>query len=1394
MSRMSVPYALIKQVHPQTTVEHCLYCNFYSLAEKNLVVAGPSYIKVFRLSPDDSGKIRLECLQTFNLFGNLMSIQSIYLPNDSRDALLISFREAKLALVEYDPTCHDLKVLSLHHFEDDENLKGGITINHQIPLVRVDPDGRCAVALIYGKNLVVLPFRSDMPVEETEGGGAPKSLQLTSYTIKAHDVEEKLDNIIDLQFLHGYYEPTLLILYEPIKTWPGRIAVRQDTCCIVALSLNIFQKVHPIIWSQGSMPFDCLQVVAVPKPLCGVLILATNSLLYLNQSVPPYGISLSSFTDYSTNFPLKGQTEVKISLDCAQACFIAFDKLVLSLKSGDIYVVTMINDGMRSVRNFIFHKAASSVLTTCMVVCDMGHLFLGSRLGNSILLHYTQKEDQAPAKPPVEQRTEERPAKRPRLELAGEWMASDVQTITDPEELEVYGRESQGTKEVVLYNFEVCDTLMNIAPCAKICMGEPAFLSEEFSNSREFDLELVTTSGYSKNGALSILQRSIRPQVVTTFELPGIEMFTVIRPPAKVAKHTGQEAAAEEEEEENPEGGATEEVLQRESSDHHAFLLLSRETTTMILQTRQEINELDHSGFNTQDPTIYAANLGGNNFILQVSPMGARLLKGSKQLQHIPLDVGSPIVWASVADPYAVLLSEDGMIIQLTLKMDASGTSARLALTRPQLSVSKSRVLTLCLYKDVSGMFVTTIQSPAAPLKNNTMPTMAMPHLPQKLKMEDSKQSDDIDEVDALLYGEAGQNDKETSLSEELPNSNHVQSSNSKEVNPTYWLFVARENGLLEIYSLPDFKLRYLIRNFPFGQKLLVDSTQVTAQDKIPEGLSLPVVKEILVVGLGPRNSRPLIFARLDEDVVIYEAFPFVEEQIERHLKLRFKKVYTEMIFRNWKNVKGPKLEPDELELPVRLRWLRYFDDVSSHQGVFICGRYPHWVFMTARGELRIHPMEVDKPVVSFAPFHNINCPNGFLYFTSRGELRICVLPTHLSYDALGLVMENITKIVKSSGEEKEYEELERDERYIFPQKERFSLQLFSPVNWEPIPNTRIELEEWRGSGMKGYLALGTNYCSGEDVTNRGRIIILDIIEVVPEPNMPLTKNKMKIIYDKEQKGPVTELCQVAGFLLSAIGQKIYIWQLRDNDLVGIAFIDTQIYIHHVISVKNLILIADIQKSISLLRFQESSRTLSLVARDFGKKQVYTTQFFMDNLLLGFALTDSEQNFMVYTYNPESRESMGGVRLIRKCDFNMGNHINSMFRIKCNSQELEVWDKSVAQQAERRQIIYGVSLDGSLHYILPISEKVFRRLHMLQNLLTLTQNHTAGLNPKSYRLYHQFQRSLSNSAKNTLDGDLLFQFLHLSVPEKAELAKKSATSPEQIVEDLLEVTRCTAHF
>lgn len=122
--------------------------------------------------------------------------------------------------------------------------------------------------------------------------------------------------------------------------------------------------------------------------------------------------------------------------------------------------------------------------------------------------------------------------------------------------------------------------------------------------------------------------------------------------------------------------------------------------------------ELDTSGFATQGTTVFAGNIGENKYIIQVSPMGIRLLEGGKkmrgtppkynedyyffnlpchvspvtQLHFIPVDLGTPIVHCSVADPYVVIMTADGVVTMFVLKTDSyMGKTQRLSLRKPQI-------------------------------------------------------------------------------------------------------------------------------------------------------------------------------------------------------------------------------------------------------------------------------------------------------------------------------------------------------------------------------------------------------------------------------------------------------------------------------------------------------------------------------------------------------------------------------------------------------------------------------------------------------------------------------------------------------------------------------------
>ena len=1109
----------------------------------------------------------------------------------------------------------------------------------------------------------------------------------------------------------------------------SRIAVRNDTCAMVAISLNIQQRVHPVIWSVTNLPFDAFQAVSINKPIGGCLIMCSNSLIYLNQSVPPYGVSLNSSADHSTSFPLKPQDGVKISLDVAQIAFITNEKLVLSLKDGELYVLTLLADSMRSVRSFHFSRAAGSVLTSCICLCQEEYLFLGSRLGNSLLLRFKEKDDNMvilieDTETPIDKDIQ--PTKRIRLE---------------EEELEVYGSGAKTSVHLSSFLFEVCDSIMNIGPIGFMAVGERVQVEEHLDDENETDkqdhgkieLEVVTSSGYGKNGALCVLHNTIRPKVLTSFNLSGcLDLWTVI------------------------------DDSQMKKENKHAFMILTQRNSTMVLKTGEEISDIHNTGFASNTPTIFVGNLGNNRYIVQVTTKSIRLIQGSRLVQNIPIDLGFPITNVSIADPYICVRASNGQVITLALRDNKEYSIQRLFMNRNRVSGS---AVGISIYKDVSGMFTTKCEE----FTDLTKPsgTGSSSNAFGYMKPEpDMKVEDEED----LLYGESGSKFKMTTMADmTLADTRHSDWWRRLllPIKPTFWLLVTRENGNLEIYSVPDLKLVYMVTDVGNGNRILSDAMefvpmpQEKQEEEAVEGetsghkkkndfgtMTDKISKEILMIGLGHNGSRPLLFIRLKNDILIYRVYRYVQG----NLKIRFRKIKHNMIyssindFLNIKNEDEFMDEGDDYSInPINTQKLRFFNNINGFDGVCVCGNgRSYFVFLTIKGELRVHRFNDDtiqsnsSSIKCFAAFNNVNCPNGFLYFNiTDDDLKISVLPENLTVDAhfpmqkvmlrcspqhivyhrevkvYGLVLDQrdvSNKFYRFNGEDKELCEENRGDRFLYPQTDKFSFVLVSPSNWSVVPEITAELEDWEHvsclkivmlsyegarSGLKEYICMGTNYNYSEDITSRGRILLFDLIEVVPEPDKPWTKYKLKEVYAKEQKGPVSAVTHTLGFLVTAVGQKVYLWQLVNDDLIGVAFIDTNIYIHQMVSIKSLILVADIYKSVSVLRFQDEFRTLSLVSRDYNPLMVYQIEYMVDNINLGFLTSDNESNLSIFMYQPESRESHGGQKLLRKADYHLGQKINAMFRVQCNFKQQ--YDKKVAVYDNKHLTFFGELIHNHLH-------------------------------------------------------------------------------------------------
>ena len=77
--------------------------------------------------------------------------------------------------------------------------------------------------------------------------------------------------------------------------------------------------------------------------------------------------------------------------------------------------------------------------------------------------------------------------------------------------------------------------------------------------------------------------------------------------------------------------------------------------------------------------------------------------------------------------------------------------------------------------------------------------------------------------------------------------------------------------------------------------------------------------------------------------------------------------------------------------------------------------------------------------------------------------------------------------------------------------------------------------------------------------------------------------------------------------------------------------------------------------------------------------------------------------------------------------------------------------------------IFLATLDGAIGYVIPITEKTFRRLFMLQNALNAMVPQIASLNPKAFRILKSRRKELSNHQKNILKIIMLCELKSSSI-------------------------------
>jgi cleavage and polyadenylation specificity factor subunit 1 len=416
-----------------------------------VVVRGGTSLEVYVVTPHptDMHAYKLEILVQRRLFGVVESIA--VLPGRSGrsgfDALLLTFRDAKLSVLQWDATVGDFAPSSLHYFEGDESLKAGRESFPRGPMAFGDPAGKCAAVIMLRHQLAVLPaFESEyaaLGVLESDAlqGNATASNNTAAVGNSYVDNLGKIGvrDVRDAAFLYGVAEPTLLVLHEGgDPTWAGALKVRKDTCALSALSLNISSRRHPKIWGAMGVPADARSVVAAP---CGgAVVITPNVLLYYNQGVqtgavvnaaalpasqppPPLGFDLTKETpgDAAAKYAREHATQLhpaaasvvlkfcdasysswNMDLDGASIAWLSRTTALLGLRSGQLLLAEIQkrsgNFGVKLAR------AGAAPPTSCIAALGPSMIFVGSASGDSLLLGYhlgadNPRQQKEPRKP-----------------------------------------------------------------------------------------------------------------------------------------------------------------------------------------------------------------------------------------------------------------------------------------------------------------------------------------------------------------------------------------------------------------------------------------------------------------------------------------------------------------------------------------------------------------------------------------------------------------------------------------------------------------------------------------------------------------------------------------------------------------------------------------------------------------------------------------------------------------------------------------------------------------------------------------------------------------------------------------------------------------------------------
>ncbi|OBZ77259.1 Protein CFT1 [Grifola frondosa] len=974
----------------------------------------------------------------------------------------------------------------------------------------------------------------------------------------ATDVDERIRNVIDFAFLSGFNNPTVAVLCQFQQTWTGRLKEYKDTVGLFIFSLDLVTHNYPVITAVEGLPYDCFSITPCSTAFGGVIVLASNAIIYVDQSSRRVVLPANGWPPRVSDLPMPSLTSQEqlrdLQLEGSRSVFVDDTTLLVVLKDGTVYPVELVLDGRLVSRLSMSAALARTTIPAVVRRVQDDFLFIGSIVGPSVLMktaHVEEDiiiEDDATVSAPaaVVDSVNDMDVDEEDEDLY------EKSTITEKPSTNgvTNGFTANANKRTVVH-LSLCDSLL-----AYGSISDMAFALARNGDRAVPELVAATGSG----------------------ELEGLPT------PVKVNGSTYERPA-------NPFHSENDSVII--STDANPSPGLSRIATRnpqadITITTRIPGTTIGAAPF-FQGTAILHVMINVTNVIRVLEPDGTerQIIKD--------IDGSSPrprIRSCSICDPFVLIIREDDSIGLFI------GEIERGKIRRKDMSPmgeKTSRYLTGCFYTDTSGVFQTLVNDQAPGIENMT----------------------------STLQGAMNAGNK------------------------SQWLILVRPQGVVEIWTLPKLTLAF--------------STNLIAalEPDPPRKPSELDIEQVVIAPLGESSPRPhlIVFLRSGQ-LAIYEALmtsPPVEPLPSTRsstLLVKFVKVLS-----------------------------RAFDIQHSEEmysGAFFTGDRPCWILCTDKGGVKVLPSG-HSVVHAFTASSLWESKSDFLLYSDEGPSLMEWMPeihlddhlparlvprsraySNVVYDA------STSLIVAASSLQSKFASYDEDGNLIwepdapnisYPHCECSTLELVSPDGWITMDGFEFAANEFVNcidsvtletmsteTGTKDFIAVGTTLNRGEDLAVKGAVYIFEIVEVVADQSTNVKRwYRLKLQCRDEAKGPVSALCGMDGYLVSSMGQKIFVRAFDlDERLVGVAFLDVGVYVTSVRAVKNLLVIGDAVKSVWFVAFQEDPYKLVILGKDPYYSCITKADLFFADGRLSIVSCDEDGIMRLYDYDPHDPESKNG--------------------------------------------------------------------------------------------------------------------------------------------------------